>query len=326
MDLTRFGVSLILLATGTPHVNSLPTNTEAAETAESEILHANLPVSELGIHFNETLSYDPVESLVTFHVPKHHQLAEHVTIMHPPSGKSLTFLPEHSLCQLKDIPREIDPVDTFSTLAVLDTLPMQVEATADNSDTTGFIDVTLGLASPDELADLPDNMTKLCHGLPVHRVASIEAVGENILSDQLLPVEPSTEHARRVKRQGGGMCDLTYWIGSKSSDCPSCITCLYATCSLTNPDNHSNHGRCIALLNANRSFKHLLGLRNMVGALCCNGATHDIGDVEGGDYLCACATIAAAKKVSTAEYRRVFKRCQCTARKSYGDVPKTTNC
>jgi len=301
----------------------LPTTTEAAET--SEILHANLPVSEHGIHFNETLSYNPVESLVTFHVPKHHKLAEHVTIMHPPSGKSLTFLPEHSLCQLKDIPREIDPVDTFSTLAVLDTLPIQVEATADNSDTTRFIDVDLGLTSPDELADLPDNMTKLCHGLPVHRVASIEAVGDNILSDQLLPVEPNSEHARRVKRQGG-QCELTYWLGSRSSDCPDCITCLYATCSLQDPAHHSNQARCQSLLNANKSFQHQLGMMNMVGALCCDGAERDIGDVEGGDFLCACATIRAAQRISTAQYRRAFKRCQCAGRKSYGDVPPTTNC
>merc|ERR1712117_284195 len=101
------------------------------------------------------------------------------------------------------------------------------------------------------------------------RVASIEIAGEMRLSDvsdQLLPTNLAPGHAKRVKRNGG-VCDLTYWIGRKSSDCPGCITCLYATCSLNDPKNHSDPERCRQLMEANRSFRHMLGLRSMVGSL-----------------------------------------------------------
>ena len=48
-------------------------------------LATKLQVSEHGIHYNETLSLNPDEQVVTVHVPAHHDLDEHFTAMHEPS-------------------------------------------------------------------------------------------------------------------------------------------------------------------------------------------------------------------------------------------------
>ena len=111
---------------------------------------ARLQISEHGANFNETVTFDPTSHLVTFHVPKHHDLEEHITIMDNATRKSLTLLPEHSHCELKDLVDDVDPEGTFRTLSAIE--PLHPVATPEASRIRRFVEITVGLATPEELA------------------------------------------------------------------------------------------------------------------------------------------------------------------------------
>ena len=64
--------------------------------------------------------------------------------------KTLTLLPEHSYCKLRDIPDGFDPEDTFSTLSVMEYLHPVV--TPEASQIRKLTEVTMGPATPEEVA------------------------------------------------------------------------------------------------------------------------------------------------------------------------------
>ena len=114
------------------------------------MLTTKLRVSEHGANFNETITFDKTSHLVTFHVPKHRHLSEHITIMDNATQRSLTLLPEHSYCLLKEIPDFIDPEGTFHTFSAME--PLQPVATPEASEIRHIVDIDIGLATPEELA------------------------------------------------------------------------------------------------------------------------------------------------------------------------------
>ena len=46
-------------------------------------------MSEHGVHYVQTVSYDPLTQMARLHVPKHHDIDEAIMLLHKPSGLKL---------------------------------------------------------------------------------------------------------------------------------------------------------------------------------------------------------------------------------------------
>jgi len=253
-----------------------------------------LQISEHGVHFNETLTFDPSNNLVTFHVPQHHDLAEHVTVMHNATGKSLTFLPAKSLCELKDIPVEIDPIGTFHSLSLIQAL--NPVATPEESKSVHFLELDLGPANSEDMAALPESMRNMCQDVPVRRVVEVEADGDEDIPEETIQKYVDLEKTRRAKREVQN-CDMTYLVTRKvpsEGRCRNCHTCLYATCNFMNPAP-----RCFGTDGA--FIQHFITSPSHAAVVCCEGNETEMH--------CNCDSLRELEETSP-EFGRKFLECQ----------------
>lgn len=169
-------------------------------------LATKLQVSEHGIHYNETLSLNPDEQVVTVHVPAHHDLDEHFTAMHEPSRTSLTYFPQHSLCELTTVSKSLqfEPLRLFMSVVGADARQMTVSPEV--AKTVYHATIERGVASPSDLAHLPASMRQLCKGLPIKRSEQIQITEE--------------EHKRGFIKIPGALDRVNNRLKKRSIRCP----------------------------------------------------------------------------------------------------------
>lgn len=289
MGVTVF-FALVALAVTLPGANSSPHSTVHPDNLKSKPLTTRLHISEHGTNFNETVTFNPANHLVTFHVPKHHRLQEHITIMDNITRKSLTYLPEQSQCQLKNIPDHLDPEGTFRTLSAIE--PLHPVATPEASLTRTYAEVNMGLATSKDLLGLPQEMRDLCKNLPIHRVQQIEVDGDGDASAEAVKQHLNSQLPKRVKRDSCGMT----WEVVSVGDCGDCYTCLYTVCPVANPGQHCfNYGK-------SRFMEHYWTNGIFASVLCCDGD-------DTLPFLCSCDYVNS-QEMGSDEYKRRFKACQ----------------
>jgi len=252
---------------------------------------AKAQISEHGASFQETVVYDSSEHSVRVHVPKHHDLIEHITIMNNATRKEMIFYPELLLCELTDLPEDIDPVDTFNFL----TRPGVMSSSISSEETSHKITVKINEGSVDaeELAWLPQSMQQLCHGVPVQRVRHIE-VKEEDYQKGLFTVpyayDGHNQHNHRTKRSVCPDLQTMYgdskgpnWVG------PTCIYRIKMSCSTQSPTP--------------ACMQHFMTPGNLATILCCRGG-------ESTRKMCTCEELEAEERIGIPSLRTKWAECK----------------
>ena len=105
-------------------------------------------ISEHGANYDETISLDANYHTVTYHVPAHLNLTEHITIVNNATREELTFLPERSLCHLTSLPHDAaNPEAAFQFFSGVEDV-----LTPNASKLVKYVNIPLGLVSSTEMA------------------------------------------------------------------------------------------------------------------------------------------------------------------------------